>query len=145
VAPVPIPVPKPLVRVPPIIPVPVVPPIAFFSVAIPPVAPAPVVVPPIPPPVTPVPPGGATASAQATARREEKARKHASQSAYVIRPAGSDATEWFFPAVGVMSLLAVMLIGGGLRPGPKPKYAYAEVRDVSWRRGQRPDGNRYRS
>ncbi|HUA47170.1 MAG TPA: hypothetical protein VMA77_18185, partial [Solirubrobacteraceae bacterium] len=48
----------------------------------------PVLVPPlIPPALTPVPPGGATVSAQATARREERQRKHASQSAYVTRPA----------------------------------------------------------
>jgi hypothetical protein len=86
-----------------------------------------VAIPPIPPAGVPIPPGGATASA--AAKREEKARKHASQSAYAIRPAGSDATEWFFPAVGVVSLLALLLIAGGARPRPGPGYAWLDVRD----------------
>jgi hypothetical protein len=98
----------------------------------------PVVVPPlIPPAVTPVPPGGATVSAQATARREEKARKHASQSAYVIRPAGSVATDWFFPLVGGVSLLALLLVAAGLRPRPDSRLALVELRDPA--RTQRPD------
>jgi hypothetical protein len=88
-----------------------------------------VVLPLLPPPVTPVPPGGATVSAQATAKREEKARKHASQSAYVVRPAGTSATDWFFPAVGGVSVLALLLIAGGLRPRPKPRLALVELRD----------------
>lgn len=88
----------------------------------------PIVPPLIPPALTPVPPGGATVSAQATARREERARKHASQSAYVIRPAGVSATEWFFPAVAVVSLLALLLVAAGLRPRPKPRLALVELR-----------------
>ncbi len=94
------------------------------SLSVPPIVP-----PLIPPALTPVPPGGATAPAQSTAKREEKARKHASQSAYVIRPAGTSATDWFYPAVGVVTLLSVMLIAGGLRPGPDPKLAFVEIRD----------------
>jgi hypothetical protein len=87
-------------------------------------------VPPIPPAVTPVPPGGATASAQASARREEKARKHASQSAYAIRPAGSSATDWFYPTLGIVSVIAMMLIAGGISRGARrerPAFAWQPV------------------
>jgi hypothetical protein len=90
-----------------------------------------VLVPPIPPPATPIPPGGATAPA--AAKREEKARKEASQSAYVIRPAGESGIDWFYGAVGVAGILSVLLIAGGARAGARKRYAYAEVRD-----GQRP-------
>jgi hypothetical protein len=96
----------------------------------------PVAVPPIPPAGVPIPPGGATASA--AAKREEKARKHASQSAYVTRPAGTPGTEWFYPALGVVTLLALLLVAGGARPGPKPKYALLEAREEPWRRPRRP-------
>jgi hypothetical protein len=90
----------------------------------------------IPLAITPVPPGGATAQAPSAARREERARKHARQSAYATRPAGTSATDWFFPAVGVATLLALMLIAGGLRPGPRQKLALAELRDPLDRRPQ---------
>ncbi len=86
-----------------------------------------VVVPPIPPPITPVPPGGATAPAQSTAKREEKAKKEASQSAYVTRPAGVSAEDFFYPAVGTATIFALMLIAGGLRPGPKRAPAYVRI------------------
>lgn len=89
----------------------------------------PIVPPLIPPALTPVPPGGATVSAQAAARREEKARKHARQSAYTTRPAGTSATDWFYPVLGAVTLLALLLAAEGLRPGPRRKPALAEVRD----------------
>jgi hypothetical protein len=95
---------------------------AVSAIGVPPIVP-----PLIPPAITPVPPGGATVSAQAAARREEKARKHASQSAYVIRPAGTSAADWFYPAIGVTSVLALLLIAGGLRPGPSKKLALLEL------------------
>ena len=90
----------------------------------------------IPPGLTPVPPGGATVSAQATARREEKARKHASQSAYVIRPAGVPATDWFYPAFAVVSLVAALLAAEALRSRPKARPALLEARvdDQPWSR-----------
>lgn len=88
----------------------------------------PVVLTPIPPPVTTVPPGGATAPGQSTVKREEKARKHASQSAYVIRPSGTPAADWFYAAVGVMTILSLLLIAGGVRIGPRKRHAYAEIR-----------------
>jgi hypothetical protein len=119
-APTPPPAPAPKLAPPPApvpVPVPVPVPQLVAVVATPPVA-----VPPIPPAVTPVPPGGASASAQATARREEKARRHASQSAYVIRPADVPGTDWFYPALGVVSVLAVLLAAGGLA-GPRPRKA----------------------
>ena len=54
---------------------------------------SPAIVPPATPPVEPIPPGGA-AQAPSAAEKKEKARKHASQSAFTIRPAGSIAQEW---------------------------------------------------
>jgi hypothetical protein len=83
-----------------------------------------VAVPPIPPVAQPIPPGGA-ASAQAAARRKEKARKHASQSAYVTRPAGMSAEDFFYPAVGVATVLTLLLVAGGMRPGPRRRAAEA--------------------
>lgn len=88
------------------------------------------IAPPIPPPLTPVPPGGATVPAQSTAKREERARKHASQSAYVIRPAGESGDAWFYPAVGVVTLVSLLLIGGGIKPGPRRAPAYAVARET---------------
>jgi hypothetical protein len=87
-----------------------------------------VIVPPIPPPVTPIPPGGATA--QAAARREERARKRAQQSAFATRPAGVSAADWFYPAVAVVGLFAILLAAQGLRPGPKRREAWLEARDT---------------
>jgi hypothetical protein len=97
----------------------------------------PIVPPLIPPALTPVPPGGATVSAQATARREEKRRQHASQSAYVTRPAGASATDWFFPVVGIGTLIALLLTAEALLSGPGPKPAVAELRDPIYHRRRR--------
>jgi hypothetical protein len=87
--------------------------------------------------VTPVPPGGG-ASAQATARREERARKHASQSAFTTRPSGVSALDWFYPTAGVVGVLALFLIGLGVRPGPRPKLALLKQDDT----GSRPQRRR---
>jgi hypothetical protein len=124
---------KPPVTTPPV----VVPFTAAGPIAQAPTLNIPPIVPPlIPPPITPVPPGGATVSAQAAARREEKARKHASQSAYATRPAGASAEEWFYPVVGVVTVLALLLAAGGLRPGPRPRPALAAL----WERADEPRG-----
>jgi photosystem II stability/assembly factor-like uncharacterized protein len=91
---------------------------------------APVIaVPPVPPSVQPIPPGGAS-TAQAAARRREKVKQHAQQSAYTTRPAGASATDWFYPAVGVVSVLALLLVAGGVRagPGPRPRPALLTLR-----------------
>jgi hypothetical protein len=93
----------------------------------------PVATPIIPPAATPVPPGGAGASATASAKREERARKHANQSAFSTPPAGADATEWFFPLVGVVSLLALLLIGTAARPAPRHGLAFALAREETAR------------
>jgi hypothetical protein len=85
-----------------------------------------VAVPPIPPAVTPVPPGGAGAQAPSAARREEKARKHASQSAYVTRPGDASGIDWFYPALGLVSILAMLLAAEGLS-GPRQRRALAEL------------------
>jgi hypothetical protein len=124
--------PAPQVVVPPPPPVPLAPPAVQAS---------PVAVPPIPPAATPVPPGGATASAQATARREEKARKHASQSAYTTRPAGVSAVDWFYPAVGLTGVLVVLMAAGGLAV-PRQRRAFVEVRNAG--DPDRGRGRRYR-
>jgi hypothetical protein len=76
-----------------------------------------VLVPPIPPAATPIPPGGATATS--AAKREEKARKHARQSAYTTRPAGASGFEWFFGAVAAVGVIAALLAAEGLGPGPR--------------------------
>jgi hypothetical protein len=100
------------------------------------VPPTPVVaVPPIPPVATPIPPGGA-ASAQAAARRKEKAVKHASQSAFTTRPAGTGG-DWFYPTMGVVSVLAMLLIAGAVRPGPKTRPALLLAHDLGPTRRRR--------
>jgi hypothetical protein len=121
VAQAPAPAPAPVPHVQPAAPAPAPVPAAPQPVAVPAI-PA-VAVPPIPPAVTPVPPGGATASAQAAARRKEKAQKHASQSAYATRPAGTPGSDWFYPAVGLVSVLAALLAAGSMRPGPRARPA----------------------
>jgi hypothetical protein len=85
---------------------------------------APVAVPPpTTPPIEPIPPGvGGYVQSPAAADRKEKARKHASQSAFSIRPAGS-GPDWFYLAVGLTTLLAVMLSAQGLRAARRPHPA----------------------
>jgi hypothetical protein len=97
-----------------------------------PPAPAPLAI--VPPPagvVQPVPPGGATAQQPASAPRREKARKHASQSAFSMRPAGNDPASWFYPATAaatLFSLLAVALgVGPAIRHRRSRSYAYEVV------------------
>jgi hypothetical protein len=83
---------------------------------------SPAIVPPATPPVEPIPPGGA-AQAPSAAEKKEKARKHASQSAYTIRPAGTSAQEWFFPAVAITGLLAMLLSAAALPLAPRRRPA----------------------
>jgi hypothetical protein len=85
----------------------------------------------VPPPVTPVqptPPSGAVTApsvsqSPATAKREERARKHASQSAFTIRPAGAN-DDWFYGVVAVASLLVMLLGAQTLRPGIRSRPAW---------------------
>jgi hypothetical protein len=77
-------------------------------------------VPPPPPPIQPIPPGGATAPSASTAPRREKAHKHASQSAFTIRPSGADAFTWFFPATVGAGILALLLCAGTVA-APRPR------------------------
>jgi hypothetical protein len=81
-----------------------------------------VAVPPLPPAAQVVPPGGAS-TAQAAARRKAKAPKHASQSAYATRPAGTHGEDWFYASCAVVSVLALLLLAGGVRPGPRARPA----------------------
>jgi hypothetical protein len=123
----------------PIIPEPPVPPPPLEEAS-----PIPTIVPPATPPVEPIPPGGA-AQAPSTAKREEKARKHASQSAFTIRPAGvsseqwlTGGEQWFYGAVGVFTVLALMLTARGLPLGPRPRPALLENRPTDQARRRRP-------
>jgi hypothetical protein len=108
--------------------------------AITPAVSVPVIVVPTPPtPVQPTPPGGSpvpvggVAQSPATARREEKVHKHASQSAFTIRPAGTPGSEWFIGAVGGATMLTLLLLAAAFRPGSGLRPAVARRRPASSR------------
>jgi hypothetical protein len=83
---------------------------------------SPAIVPPATPPVEPIPPGaGGWAQSPSAAKKREESRKHASESAFTLRPASassgeSSGLEWFYVAVGVATLLALLLSARGMRP-----------------------------
>jgi hypothetical protein len=88
-----------------------------------------VLVPPPATPVQPTPPSGAVTApsvsqSPATARREERVRKHAQQSAYVIRPAGTASDDWFYGVIAAATLLAMLLGAQALRPRARPRPAW---------------------
>jgi hypothetical protein len=83
---------------------------------------SPAIVPPATPPVEPIPPGG-TAQAPSAAEKKEKARKHASQSSFTIRPAGTSAEEWFYGVLGITGAVALMLSARAVRTGPRSRPA----------------------
>jgi hypothetical protein len=98
----------------------------------------PVLVPPVIPAIEPVPPGaGGFAQSPAAAKRREEARKHASQSAFTIRPSGANGAVWFYLAVGVTTLLALALSGRALRARPRPRPALLLGRSVGGQRRER--------
>jgi hypothetical protein len=85
---------------------------------------------PVPPAaIQPVPPGGAVAQSPSAARAKRRVEKEASQSAYTIRPAGS-GVEWFYPLLGGVSVLGLLLaaVGVGRATRPRPALARVEVR-----------------
>ena len=113
-------------------------------VTAPPPAPPPVVALPLTPlpatptPVTPTPPGGAVAQSPSTAKREERARKHAQQSAFAIRPAGT-SDDWFYELVGAATILTLLLVAAGTsRANTRFRPAYLEST------GDEPRGRRRR-
>jgi hypothetical protein len=127
------PAPLPILPVPPPAPVPSAP----QTPPLPSPVPAQVAI--LPPPVPlaqPVPPGGATApgTAQqpASAPRRERARKHASQSAFVVRPAAVNAADWFFPATAGAAFFAILAaalaVGPSVRRRRSPAYAELSLR-----------------
>jgi photosystem II stability/assembly factor-like uncharacterized protein len=80
------------------------------------------------PPVEPIPPGaGGYAQSPSAAERREKARKQASQSAFAIRPAGvsnresRSGAQWFYAALGITTLLALLLSARALPTDPRPR------------------------
>jgi photosystem II stability/assembly factor-like uncharacterized protein len=84
----------------------------------------PAILPAATPPVEPIPPGASGyAQSPSAAERKEKARKQASQSAFTTRPAGTSGADWFYVAVGVTALLALLLSAMGLPAGPGPRPA----------------------
>jgi hypothetical protein len=108
------PVPQPPAAVPPVFAVPPLPVLA---------------VPPLPAAAQPIPPGG-SATANAAAKRKEKARKHASQSAnFTVRATSVSGEDWFYPAVGGASVLALLLVAAGIRPIPRPRTAEMTLSD----------------
>jgi hypothetical protein len=123
--------PQPLPILPVLPPAPVAPAVPSSS---PPaqLVPAPVAILPPPAPAgQPIPPGGAAAPSvgqqPASAPRREKARKHASQSAFSVRPAGVNPSEWFYPAVSVVSVLTLLAVGLAVGPTVRRRRAYAYV------------------
>jgi hypothetical protein len=83
----------------------------------------PAVPPPTPPPIEPIPPGASGyAQSPSAAERKEKAHKHASQSAFSIRPAGT-GPEWFYLAVALAAFLSMGVSGYGLRAAARPRPA----------------------
>jgi photosystem II stability/assembly factor-like uncharacterized protein len=98
----------------------------------------PVLVPPVIPAIEPVPPGaGGFAQSPAAAKRREEARKHASQSAFTIRPSGATGAVWFYLAVGVTTLLALALSARALPARPRPRPALLLGRTVDRQRPRR--------
>jgi hypothetical protein len=97
------------------------------------VAATPAILPAATPPVEPIPPGASGyAQSPAAAKRREEARKHASQSAFALRPAdavppaGAGGDSWFYVAVGVTTLLALLISARSLaRPRPRPALLQA--------------------
>jgi hypothetical protein len=69
--------------------------------------------------------------APASAPRREKARKHASQSAYRVPAAGSDRSEWFYGATGSVTILVLLLSAAGIQRAPGRQPAIALARTVS--------------
>jgi hypothetical protein len=98
----------------------------------------PTILPAATPPVEPIPPGaGGYAQSPAAAKRREEARKHASQSAFATRPSGTSAEDWFYAAVGVVTLLALLLSARGLPAGPKARPAFLYEREALRKRRRR--------
>ncbi len=79
------------------------------------------------PPVEPIPPGASGyAQSPSAAERREKVRKQANQSAFAIRPAGEEShsgEQWFYAALGITTLLALLLSARALPAGPRPRPA----------------------
>ena len=129
----PAPAPAPLVKS-----TPPPPPAEQFSVPTEQVPITPALVPATTPPVEPIPPGsGGYAQSPSAAERREKARKHASQSAFVIRPAGTSGQDWFYGAVAISMMLVLALTAGGIRGGSRGRPAPAFNRTPAERERRR--------
>jgi hypothetical protein len=98
-------------------------------------------------PVEPIPPGsGGYAQSPSAAERREKARKHASQSAFVTRPQGVSGAEWFYGALALTTLLLLCLTGSAIRGGsrgrPVPAFNRSPVERERERRAPAGRGRR---
>ena len=127
-------VPKPPVPAPAPPPAPVEPPPLVPSE---PVPLTPAILPTPAPPVEPIPPGASGyAQSPSAAERKEKARKQASQSAFSTRPATSSSAEFelFYAAIGLATLLALLLSARGLYGGPRLRPAFERIKAENRRR-----------
>jgi hypothetical protein len=127
----PVPVPAPAPATPAALPAPQLQVLPVFPSIVPPITPA-----------QPIPPGGATAPSSAPARRREKAHRKAESSAFTTLtpgtgsvPSGAGAISsgdgslaWYYGAVGLTTLLTLMLAGQGLRPRRRPAEARIDGR-----------------
>jgi hypothetical protein len=109
---------------------------------------APAIVPPATPPVEPIPPGaGGWAQSPSAAKKREESRKHASESAFTLRPVSASAgesggVEWFYVAVGIGTLLALLLTARGMRPrsGARAALLLTRTTEADNRQRRRPRG-----
>jgi len=137
--PAPAPPPKPAAPTPQHPPPPAPAPEAVLPPPLETLAATPAILPAATPPVEPIPPGASGyAQSPAAAKRREEARKHASQSAFTARPAGDGGADWFYVALGAMTLLALLLSTRSLaRPRPRPALLLARSAAAEDRRRRR--------
>jgi hypothetical protein len=84
----------------------------------------PAILPAATPPVEPIPPGSSGyAQSPSAAKRREESRKQASQSAFVVRPAGAGGAEWFYVVAALTTVLALLLSARSLPVRPRPHPA----------------------
>jgi hypothetical protein len=137
--PTPAPPPKPAAPTPQHPPPPAPAPEAVLPPPLETLAATPAILPAATPPVEPIPPGASGyAQSPAAAKRREEARKHASQSAFTVRPAGDGGADWFYVALGATTLLALLLSTRSLaRPRPRPALLLARSAAAEHRRRRR--------
>jgi hypothetical protein len=98
----------------------------------------PAILPAATPPVEPIPPGASGyAQSPSAAKRREESRKHASQSAFVLRAAGTAGAEWFYVSAALASVVALLLGACSLPRRSRPRPALLLERSVDHHRLRR--------